>query len=150
MKLDEIILKYPLEEYDISMIRYAAYTMSSDFWVFITKSKNEFEIRLIPKKDLISDYQKVKKRFEEELRYEVFRQKILKENNDFRFNIIKKAITYNPPTEESFTDTLTPEEQKELERLIKEAEEEIKKELKKEKEDDIRKTWEEKYGAKNR
>ncbi len=148
--MKEVILKYHLKDYDVSVIRYASYAMSSEFWVFINKSKDQFEVKFTPKKGSTYTFQEIKKRFEEELRYEVFRQKISKENDNFRFNIIKKAVLYNPPVEEDLADTLTPEEQKELERLIKEAEEEIKRELKKEKDDDIRKTWEEKYGKKNK
>ncbi|MGC9069838.1 MAG: hypothetical protein ACP5IO_00825 [Elusimicrobiales bacterium] len=147
--MKDIVLRYPVS-YDIEVIRYVSYMMTSDFWVFVSKSGNFFQIRLTPKKDGVYDLRKIKKRFEDELKYEIFRKKLLDKNADFRFHIIKKAITYTPPSQEELPDALTPEEQKELERLIKEAEEEIKKELQKEKDDDIRKTWEEKYGKKVR
>lgn len=148
--MKEIILKYPFKRYPVEVIRYAAYTLTPDFWILISRSNSSIEIRLTPKKAQKLNEKNIKKRFEEEIKDELIRQNLMNINQEFRFNIIKKAITYTPPSEDDISDALTPEEQKELEKLIKEAEEEIKKELMKEKENDIRKTWEEKYGKTNR
>jgi len=135
--------KYPLE-----VIRYVFYTLSDRFWVIINKTENKIKVSLEPITENSSDIKNIKKEIEEEFRHELIRQKIWNDNKDLREYLIQKAITYTPPAPKSSEDGLTPEEEKELEKLIKEVEEELSKEMNKEKKNDIKKTWEEKYGKK--
>lgn len=149
--MKQITLNLKTNLYPIEVLRYALYTLTNDYWVLIQKKdKNNIEVILTAKESIVLDKKKLEKRIEEEIKDELFRYKLMSENLMFRENIIKKAIHFNPPQEEPQDYALTPEEQKELERIIKEAEEEIKKELKKEKKNDISKTWEEKYGKKGK
>ncbi|MCX7641275.1 MAG: hypothetical protein N2Z20_01405 [Elusimicrobiales bacterium] len=149
--MTQITFKYSLEKYPLEILRYTFYTLTSDYWILIKKiEKKHIEVVLTPKNNSKIDRKKLEKRIKEEIDNEIFRYNLMKENQAFRENIIKKAIIHNPPSDDVQEHALTPEEQKELEKLIKEAEEEIKKELQKEKENDIHKTWEEKYGKKNK
>lgn len=127
-------LKYDLclevKDYPIEIIRYASYIFSKDFWILINeKEKQQYEI-LLKSKNSESKLSKktLQKRLVEEIHNELVREKIFDQNKEFRKYIIKKAILYTPSNDIESDYSLTPEEQKELEELIREAEMEIKKE----------------------
>lgn len=145
--MKNVKFSYSLKKYPIEVIRYVFYSFSSDFWVLIDKGKNKKSVvvNIESKNGKNIDLKKFSSIVKKEIEKELLRRKIIGKNLVFRENIIRKAINYIPPLQTDEEYSLTPEEQKELERLIKEAEEEIKKELKEGKEDEITKRWEEKY-----
>ncbi|MEF3280849.1 MAG: hypothetical protein K6357_07790 [Elusimicrobiota bacterium] len=147
--MNKITLKYDLNKYPIEAVRYVFYTLTSQFYVLLSTEKNFIKAELKPISDSKIDIKKLKKNIELELRDEILRQRIMNDSLKLREYLIRKAITYSPQTPVS-PDTLSTEEEKELEKLIKEVEEELKKEMEEEKSNEIKKTWEEKYGNKSK
>lgn len=147
MSVNKVFLKYNTRKYPTDVIRYVFYTLTSKYWVLISKEKNDIKVELSSINNEKIDIKKLKKQINEEFKDEIIRKKIFEDNLKLREYLIKKAITYTPPQpNQQINEELSPEDEKELEKIIKEVEEEIKKEMKKEKENEIKKTWEEKYG----
>jgi len=131
-----------LKKYPLGIVRYASYALSGNLFVFIRK--------ISPKKGKM-DAKMVSADFKKNLEDETLRDFIWEANKKLREFLILKAITAQERAPEpEKAEGLTPEQEKELEKLIAEVEEEIKKEssgaggggdpLK------IKQTWEEKYG----
>ncbi|PIS46710.1 MAG: hypothetical protein COT17_07160 [Elusimicrobia bacterium CG08_land_8_20_14_0_20_51_18] len=140
-----------LKKYPLGIVRYASYALSGNLFVFIRKiSASKAEISFSPKKGKM-DAKMVSADFKKNLEDETLRDFIWEANKKLREFLILKAITAQERAPEpEKAEGLTPEQEKELEKLIAEVEEEIKKEssgaggggdpLK------IKQTWEEKYG----
>lgn len=139
--------KLSLKKYSLEDIRYVAYLYTRDNYVLMdTNKKNEILVNIEPK----SSCSKIdKKEFLKLLDEETARSKIYKANMDLREYIIKSSMCYKPVSENN-VEGLTPEEEKELDKLIAEVEQELKSESVKEDKLEIKKTWEEKYGNKNK
>ena len=168
------------KENNLDTIRYAAYAVSDAAYVFIKPAGPalfprpskcgagggvtvEFTPKLLSqvtghKSQAGTPAQAAKKlleRFREELKDEKLRAEIFEANRDLREFMILKALAYEePPAGARQEDAgLTPEQEKELDALIAQVESEIKKESAGKRSRDplgITRTWEEKYGAKNR
>ena len=136
---------FDIKDYSLDVIKETSYLFSDSFWVFVEKNSNKIKVTFetFNKKVKIKDLQKL---FTKKLKEEKIKDEIFKENIKLREYLIKQAMTYNP--EENNNDGLTAEEEKELEKLIKEVEEELKKESGGSNDGEIKKTWEEKYGNK--
>ncbi|NLI09604.1 MAG: hypothetical protein GX447_02460 [Elusimicrobia bacterium] len=139
-------IKVSLNKYSLPQIRYAAYVFTKDFYAEIKKNKDLCEIMFSPKNS--GKKVSVKRKFLTELEDEKFRSELFDANRELREYLIKSALVYKPADTVKEPDGLTEEEEKELDKIIAEVEAE----LKKEKEDplEIKKTWEEKYGGKNK
>ncbi len=126
-------------------IRYASYLFSRDFYVRIEKGKDSCSVHFSPKEGVKS--RSIKREFFAELEDEKFRSGLFDSNKDLREYLVKSALVYKPSVPDP-QEGLTKEEEEELDRIIAEVESE----LKKEKEDplEIKKTWEERYGSKNK
>jgi len=140
-------LKLSLKKYLLEDIRYVSYLYTKDNYVFIDiNNKNEVLVNIEPK----FNSQKIdKKEFLKLLDEETKRSEIYKANMELREYIIKSSMCYKPITDNN-VEGLTPEEEKELDKLIAEVEQELKSESVKEDKLEIKKTWEEKYGDKNK
>ncbi len=147
-----ILLKSSLKEYSLDDIRYAAYSVTDDAFVLLKKT-NAKTIEIILKQKRGAGIKKTAKRFLEELKCEKIRSAIFKNNAELREFLILKALSSQKAPEPQNDDAgLTPEQEKELDDLIRQVEKEIKKESSGRKKDplEINRTWEEKYGDKNK
>jgi len=131
------------------IIKYVAYTFTNGFYVFIDIKNNKYSINLVPKNgNIIINKIKLEKEFLLRLKEEKKRYEIYKANKGLRDFLIKKAIL-GEDKQENNERVLTPEEEKELESIIKEVENELK--LYKKKDfTNISKTWEETHAQKRR
>ncbi|MBI4655469.1 MAG: hypothetical protein HY746_01855 [Elusimicrobia bacterium] len=151
----EIYLKADLKKYSIETIRYAAYVFTGMAYVSLKKIAGTGLIEAVFKlKPGFSpgEIKSLKKRFEQELKWEKLRSAILEHNQKLREFLIKKAMSSGEMSRAP--ERLTPEQEKELEKLIAQVESEIKKESKNSRKKsgdplEISKTWEEKYGGKS-
>lgn len=148
---DQITVKVNFSKYGLEVIRYVAYELSDKFWVLIEKGKKKNEINVIlePINSKLN-VKNLKKVFYDKLNEEKLRSEIYDKNIKLREHLIKQAILYQPSNNESDS-FLTPEEEKELEKLIKEVEMELKEELNETGElNEIKKSWEEKNRKKRK
>lgn len=139
---------------NLKVIRYAAYLFTEDYYVFLKKKGKNYQITISPKKDIKNiSAAIVKKDFESKLKEETLRYEIYQKNKPLREFLIKKAILEGDKIASISQDfnqetTLTKEEKKELEKIIKEVEEELKTYNSK-KTKEIAQTWEEKHAKNN-
>ncbi|MBP7795723.1 MAG: hypothetical protein KA059_02975 [Elusimicrobiales bacterium] len=138
-------LIFNIKDYSLDLIKETSYLFSDILWVLIEKNDNKVKVslELFNKRLNINDIRKI---FMKRLDEEKIKNEIFEENIKFREYLIKQAMTYQP--EKNDTDGLTQEEERELEKLIKEVEDELKKESGGSNDSEIKKTWEEKYGGK--
>lgn len=114
------------------IIKYTAYRYTDKWWVFIKKEKqNKIVIFFTPKSNLdLNDLStsKLRKTFLKNLWEEKIRQKIYQNTINLHIWMLKNAINYNEKQINERNDdfVLTPEEEEEINNLIKEVEEELK------------------------
>jgi len=140
-----VILNIDEKKYPLGLIKETAYLLSGDFWLLIKRGERD-SVRIIIESMNKKNIKNLKKEFFDRLKEEKIKNEIFEENIKFREYLIKQAMTYQP--EKNDTDGLTQEEERELEKLIKEVEDELKKESGGSNDSEIKKTWEEKYGGK--
>ncbi|MFA6434580.1 MAG: hypothetical protein WCW52_07790 [Elusimicrobiales bacterium] len=145
------------KEHSPDTIRYAAYAVSGEAYVFIKPEAGGTAVEFTPKsgnRGTESGTAKaLLKRFQEELEDEKLRAAISDANLPLREFMILKALSYTAPPGGVRRDDsgLTPEQEKELNALIAQVEREIRKESAGRRTKDplgLTRTWEEKYGAK--
>lgn len=144
-----IELKVDTKKYSLPVIRYAAYLFTKDFYVELKIEKGFCKAVFEPKSKV--NKTDIKKAFFKELEEEKFRSSLFDSNRKLREYLITSALKYTEkPQPPAPTEGLTPEEEKELDKIIAEVEAELKGEKEKEDPLEIKKTWEEKYGSKNK
>ncbi len=145
--MKEISVKVGLNKYSLETIRYSAYSLTDEAYVFLRfAGRGAVEVKITPKSN--ANLNTLRKRFLRELEDEKLRERLFRENAALREFLVIKALTDDgkvPKTE----DGLTPEQEKELDELIKQVEEEIERENKKEGGKQVTMTWEERYGARS-
>lgn len=150
MALDNSIVKVKvdLKKHSLDAARYAAYALSGEAFVFITRAgAGAVEVALSPKGG--GSAAALKGRFLAELEDERLRERISAENRELREYLTLKALS--SPTPAPVPDSgLTPEQEKELADLISQVEKEIKEDVRGGAADPLglTSTWEDKYGAK--
>ncbi len=152
--------KYPaacnvsLSDFSLDAVRYAAHAVSGPAVVFLKMSgKNAVTVELTSKKNPPEPAAVLKNRFLSELADEKLREAVSANNRELREFLILKALSGPEKPAESPDSGLTAEQEKELEELIAQVEKEIKLDSRPGGSEDplgITRTWEDKYGAKNR
>lgn len=141
-------VKVDLKKYSLDAARYAAYALSAEAFVFISRAgAGAVAVSLSPKGGGAGAA--LKGRFLAELEDEKLREKISAENRELREFLTLKALS--APTPAPVPDSgLTPEQEKELADLISQVEKEIKEDVRGGAADPLglTSTWEDKYGAK--
>ncbi len=144
-----IELKVDTKKYSLNVVRYAAYLFTRDFYVQLKVEKG-FVKAIFESKSKVRKTD-IKKAFSKELAEENFRSSLFDSNRELREYLITSALKYTEkPQSTAVQEGLTPEEEKELDKIIAEVEAELKGEKDKEDPLEIKKTWEEKYGSKNK
>lgn len=142
--------KVDLKKYSLPVIRYSAYLFTRDFYVQLKAAKGFCFASFEPKNASVS-LSSLKKDFFNELEDEKFRSALFDSNRKLREYLVMSALNYRPQeSAPAVQEGLTPEEEKELDRIIAEVESELKDEKDREDPLEIKKTWEEKYGSKNK
>ena len=146
-------LKVSLKRYGLDVVRYAAYALSGEAYVFIAPAgRGAAAVVLSPKSSSRCSGKALLKRLRAELEDEKLRSSITAANRGLREFMLLKALSYKEPPASARDDAgLTPEQEKELDALIAQVESEIKKETAAGRTADplgVTRTWEERYGAK--
>ena len=154
-RADKIIpIKVSLKKHSLDAVRYAAYAVSGAAFVFLKMAgKNAVTVELASKKNPSASSAVLKHRFLSELADEKLREAVSDDNRELREFLILKALSGPERPAQSRDSGLTAEQEKELEDLIAQVEKEIKLDSRSRKSRDplgITRTWEDKYGAKNR
>jgi len=135
------------DKYKPETVRYAAYAVSGEAYVFLEPGKKgEVLVSLEPKQGAGAG---LKARFLSELKDEKLRSGIAQENAELRDFLVHKGLSAPAARPPEGGSVLTSEQEKELDDLIAQVEREIKTEGKSFKDPfGIGKTWEDKYGSK--
>lgn len=143
-----------LSDFSLDAVRYAAHAVSGPAFVFLKMSgKNTVTVELTSKKIPPESAAVLKNGFLSELADEKLREAVSGGNRELREFLILKALSGPGKPAESPDSGLTAEQEKELEELIAQVEKEIKMDSRSGGSKDplgITRTWEDKYGAKNR
>lgn len=143
-----------LSDFSLDAVRYAAYAVSGPVFVFLKMAgKNTVTVELASKKNPPAPEAVLKSGFLAELADEKLREAVAGGNRELREFLILKALSGPEKPAEAQDPGLTAEQEKELEDLIAQVEKEIKQDSRTGKSTDpldITRTWEDKYGAKNR
>lgn len=146
--MNNSIVKVDLKKYSLDAARYAAYAMSGEAFVFISRAGGgAVAVALSPKKG--GSAAALRARFLAELEDEKLRERISAENRELREFLTLKALSAPAPAPVQDSG-LTPEQEKELADLISQVEKEIKEDVRGGAADPLglTSTWEDKYGAK--
>lgn len=149
-----VSVEVSLKAYSLDAVRYAAYAVSGPVFVFLKMAgKNAVRAELTSKTIPPAPASLLKKMFLSELADEKLREAVSGNNRDLREFLILKALSPAEKPAGPPDPGLTAEQEKELEDLIAQVEKEIKLDSRSGKSKDplgITRTWEDKYGAKNR
>lgn len=149
-----IAIQVSLKKYSLDSIRYAAHSLGGLAFALIKPLPGDkVLVDLTPKPGLAAaKIAGLKRLFQAELEDEKLRERVSAENRELREFLLLKAMNYQPKPPEKDDSGLTPQQEKELNDLIKQIEGEIKAETAKGASADplgITSTWEEKYDSKN-
>ncbi len=149
-----ISIRVSLKKYSLESVRYAAHSLGGLAYALIQPlSGGRVLVGLTPRPGTAAARAAgLAKLFRSELEDEKLRERVSSENRELREFLLLKAMTYQPKPPEKDDSGLTPQQEKELNDLIKQIEGEIKAETAKGASADplgITSTWEEKYDSKN-
>lgn len=114
-----------LKEYDMDMLRYAAYALSGDCYVMLgTENKDGVTATFEPKPGAAAG--DIAKRFKQELEDEKLRSAIGDANRELREFLVLKALSGKAAPAKEESPGLTPAQERELNDLIAQVEQEMK------------------------
>lgn len=150
----KISIQVSLNNYSLDSVRYAAHSLGGLAYALIKPLPGgKVLVDLSPKPGLqAAKAAGLAAKFRAELEDEKLRERVSSENRELREFLLLKAMNYQPKPPEKDDSGLTPQQEKELNDLIKQIEGEIKAETAKGASADplgITSTWEEKYDSKN-
>ncbi len=142
-------IKVDLKKYSLDAVRYAAYAVSDEAFVFISTAGKDFvAVALSPREG--APLPRLKARFLAELEDEKLREAVSDNNRELREFLTLKALSAEKKPAPAPDSGLTQEQEKELADLISQVEKEIKEDARGGTADPlgVTSTWEDKYGAK--
>jgi hypothetical protein len=138
------------EEYPVSAVKHAAFSLTEDVFAALEPAANGVRVVLRPKRER-ADLKALLGRFAAALSEEELRDRIEDGNVGLRDHIVALALRGEEPAKTETEDgaELTPEQEKELDRLVAEVEAELGKESSAAESDPsgVVKTWEETQGS---
>ncbi|MBP7795755.1 MAG: hypothetical protein KA059_03135 [Elusimicrobiales bacterium] len=92
-KNKSILLRYNSRLYPYDIIKYVFYTLTDDFFIFLSKEKNYIKAEITPKKNEKVNDIELGFKIQQRIKNEMLREKIFKNTLKLNNFIIKKTIT---------------------------------------------------------